>query len=369
MFRRNIAVTGFTLGFVNATTGAAVTTGTPTGFVTLDGGVQAAIAGAFVHEGNGQWSVNLTAGEMNGVIVGLVFVLATAINVHFTIKTVLVDADNATTFGLTNLDAAVASRMATYTQPTGFLAATFPGSVASPTNITAATGIVLSGVTHTGAVIPTVSAVTGLAVANLDATISSRMATYAQPAGFLAAAFPTGTVANTTNITAGVITTATTLTNLPAIPANWLTAAGIAAAALDGKGNWNIGKTGYSLTQSFPANFAATVISAGGTVAGDVIAVAADAGSATKLRRVLLGNATATAGAASTTTSIVTSTMNPAASVIDQFKGRICTFSDITTTAALRGQSTDITASTALGVLTITALTTAPVSGDEFTIS
>ncbi len=31
--------------------------------------------------------------------------------------------------------------MATYTQPTGFLAATFPGTVASPTNITAATGI------------------------------------------------------------------------------------------------------------------------------------------------------------------------------------------------------------------------------------
>lgn len=60
-----------------------------------------------------------------------------------------------------NLDASVSSRMATYTQPTGFLAATFPTTVASPTNITAATGIVLSGVTHTGAVIPTVSTLTG----------------------------------------------------------------------------------------------------------------------------------------------------------------------------------------------------------------
>jgi hypothetical protein len=50
--------------------------------------------------------------------------------------------------------------MASYTQPTGFLAATFPTTVASPTNITAATGVVLSGVTHTGAVIPTVSTVT-----------------------------------------------------------------------------------------------------------------------------------------------------------------------------------------------------------------
>lgn len=39
------------------------------------------------------------------------------------------------------LDAAITSRMASYTQPTGFLAATFPGTVASTTNITAATGI------------------------------------------------------------------------------------------------------------------------------------------------------------------------------------------------------------------------------------
>lgn len=105
---------------------------------------------------------------------------------------------------------------------------TFPGIIASTTNITAATGIVLSGVTHTGAVIPTVSAVTGLTASNLDATVSSRMATYTQPTGFLATTFPT-TVASTTNITAGTITTVTTLTNLPSIPAGWLTTAGIAA--------------------------------------------------------------------------------------------------------------------------------------------
>lgn len=37
-----------------------------------------------------------------------------------------------------NLDAAITSRMATYTQPTGFLAATFPSVVASTTNITTA---------------------------------------------------------------------------------------------------------------------------------------------------------------------------------------------------------------------------------------
>lgn len=75
-------------------------------------------------------------------------------------------------------------------------------------------------------------------IAHLDADVSSRMATYTQPTGFLAATFPSGTLANTTNITAGTITTVTTLTNLPSIPANWLTAAGIAASALNGKGDW-----------------------------------------------------------------------------------------------------------------------------------
>ncbi len=76
---------------------------------------------------------------------------------------------------------------------------------------------------------------------NSVAVTGMPMPTYTQPTGFLAVTFPAGTVANTTNITAGTITTVTTttnLTNLPAIPANWLTAAGIAAGALNGKGDW-----------------------------------------------------------------------------------------------------------------------------------
>lgn len=40
---------------------------------------------------------------------------------------------------------------------------------------------------------------------------------------------PAATLASTTNITGGTITTTTNLTNLPSIPANWLTAAGTAA--------------------------------------------------------------------------------------------------------------------------------------------
>lgn len=55
-----------------------------------------------------------------------------------------VDYQDATAFGLSRIDAAITSRMATYTQPAGFLAATFPTTVASPTNITAATGVTLA---------------------------------------------------------------------------------------------------------------------------------------------------------------------------------------------------------------------------------
>ena len=78
-----------------------------------------------------------------------------------------------------------------------------------------------------------------------------------------------------------------------------------------------------------------------------------------------------TVGSASTTTSIVTSSFNPAGIATDQFKGRIVTFDIDTTTTALRGQSTDITASSisATPTLTVTALTNAPASGDSFSIT
>ena len=124
-----------------------------------------------------------------------------------------------------------------------------------------------------------------------------------------------------------------------------------------------------NLPASFPTNFSAMVITAGGVVDADIEAVTGDTGAATKLKRVLLGNCTGTCTTGCTTTSIATSAINPSASVTDQFKGRILTFDDATSTAALRGQSTDITASSSGGTLTVTALTTAPASGDTFTVS
>jgi hypothetical protein len=63
------------------------------------------------------------------------------------------------------------------------------------------------------------------------------------------------------------VATSTRLATLGATaPANWINAASIAAGSLDGKGNWNVGKTGYSLIQVFPANFAALGINSSGHV-------------------------------------------------------------------------------------------------------
>jgi hypothetical protein len=52
---------------------------------------------------------------------------------------------------------------------------------------------------------------------------------------------------------------------------NAITAAKIAAAAFNDKGNWNIGKTGYVLTQGFPANFASLGINESGHISRVVL--------------------------------------------------------------------------------------------------
>ena len=110
-------------------------------------------------------------------------------------------------------------------------------------------------------------------------------------------------------------------------------------------------------------------LTAGGNMKADVLAINGSTNSAANIARSTQAIVLGTVGAASSTTSIVTSALDPSPTVADQLKGRIVTFDRATTTAALRGQATDITANTSGGVLTVTALTTAPASGDTFTIT
>lgn len=89
---------------------------------------------------------------VNGLAANVITDAAIAADVTAVIADAVWNAATATygaagSYGLlaeTNLDAAITTRMATYAQPTGFLAATFPGTVASTTNITAATGVTVS---------------------------------------------------------------------------------------------------------------------------------------------------------------------------------------------------------------------------------
>lgn len=97
-------------------------------------------------------------------------------------------------------------------------------------------------------------------------------------------------------------------------------------------------------------------------------AIATDAAAADVRGERTVCRGTVTSGAS--TTSIPTSAFTPAGAAANQFVGRIVIFDIDTTTAALRGQATDITASSnaSTPTLTVTALTTTPASGDTFTV-
>jgi hypothetical protein len=89
-----------------------------------------------------------------------------------------------------------------------------------------------------------------------------------------------------------------------------------------------------------------------------------------RFERALRGITLGTVGGSPTpsNTTFTASALDPAATVTDQFKGLILSFTKDTTTANLRGQKTDITSSTSAGALTFTALTTLPQAGDQFVI-
>lgn len=108
-------------------------------------------------------------------------------------------------------------------------------------------------------------------------------------------------------------------------------------------------------------------LTGGGNIKADTLAIDGSTTAADRLEQSARSIVFGTAIAGSTGTSIVTSGLDPAASVTDQFKGRVLIFRSDTPTAALRGQATKINASTAGGVLTVDQLTTVP-ANDTFVI-
>jgi len=182
MLRKNVAGQYLYFALVNATTGAALTGATVTAVRTIDGGSQAACTGTVSEPGNGQYQIALSQADTNGNNIGYLFTATNAIPVSVMATLTAADPTDAASFGITRINATIDSRMATYTQPAGFLAATFPtGTIANTTNITAGTITTVSGnVTGNvgGNVTGSVGSVTGLNAALLDVAVSTR-STYA----------------------------------------------------------------------------------------------------------------------------------------------------------------------------------------------
>jgi len=86
-FLKSVPVTGFAFGLINKETGASVTSGTVNVYITKDGGTQQVGSYTPEHEGNGQWTINLSGDEMDADIVGIIITHTDAIPQHFTIKT------------------------------------------------------------------------------------------------------------------------------------------------------------------------------------------------------------------------------------------------------------------------------------------
>lgn len=280
--------TGNLTGSVGSVTGAV---GSVTGAVgSVTGAVGSVTAGVTVTTNNDKTGYGLSAAAVQAIWDALTSALTTVNSIGKLL--------------VTNIDAAISSRMATYTQPTGFLAATFPaGTVANTTNITAGTITTATNLTNAPTVgdltaamktsvttaataaTPIAASVTGAVgsvTGNVGGNVTGSAGSVVGAVGSVTGNVGGNVVGSVASVTAGVTLaasqhvivdsgTVTTLTNLPAITAGWLTASGIAAAALNGKGDWNIGKTGYSLTQTFPSNFAALAITAGGAVTAGTV--------------------------------------------------------------------------------------------------
>ena len=164
-------------------------------------------------------------------------------------------------------------------------------------------------------------------------------------------------------ITAAVI--ATDAIDDDALAANAVTAiqSGLAtAAALDAVDNF-IDTEIADIQARLPA------VLSSGRIKADIEAVGASTTAVDRMKRALNTEVLGTVGSASTTTSVVASSLVPASVVNDQFVGLVMKFDMDTATTALRGQATIVTDYVhATLTFTVTALTTAPASGDTFVL-
>lgn len=289
-----------------------VTSGTPAVYYTIDGGAQGTGAGASVHEGNGQWTYTPAQAETNGDHVVFTMVLSGAVSDKVNVWPVSFDPTDSVRMGVTALPNAAAD-------------------AAGGLPVSDAGGLDLDG--------------------RLDAAISSRNATTPPTAAQNRAEMDS----NSTKLIAIVEDTNELQTNQGA----WATATGFSThTAAD---VWTVSTRTLSSFGTLIADIWASVSRTltAGTKDSEIDAIKAVTDQQAKA--VING----TVGSGSTTTNIVSGLTT----TTDSLNGKIVTFDKDTTTAALRGQSTDITDTDASGNLTVTALTAAPASGDTYQVT
>lgn len=302
-YPQSVAYTRVFYAYLTSDHVSAATTKTITMQVSKAGGAFGAAGGTITEIANGAYKIVLTTTDTNTI--GDLTFWGTATGTD-DIKFVDQVTDPAKGLGApSNLDAAITSRMATYTQPTGFLAATFPGSVASPTNITAGTITTVTNLTNA----PTAGDLTATMKASVTTAATAATPTAAAVTGAVgsvtgavgsvtgAVGSVTGAVGSVTGLTAsdvGAIKTQTdklTFTVANQVDVNVLDWKSATAPAMTGDAFARIGVAGVGLTNlgdtriasldaavstrmatfTLPTNFSSLGISAGGKINGVVL--------------------------------------------------------------------------------------------------
>lgn len=403
--QKNVSGQNFTFCLVNATTGAALTGATVSVFVTKDNAAQASGGGTVTGSGNGQYNYAPTQAETNATDVGFLMTATSAIPVNLDFHTDVVDGNGLLQVDLVDI---AGSAVSTSTAQLGVNAVDVGGTAQTARDLGAS--VLLSSGTGTGqlnisggnlagsvgSVTGAVGSVTGNVGGNVTGSVGSVVATVAanltqilgtaltETAGQIAAAFkqwfnvatPAGTVNSLPNATPGASggvfiagSNAATTVNIAGSLSGSVGSVTGAVGSVTGAAGSVTGAVG-SVTGNVGGNVAGSVASVTATVAANVTEINGNATAAANvsLANQAIGRGTCAAGGS--TTSIPTSAFAPGGSgiVSGQFIGRTIIFDAGTATASLQGQATSITANTAAAdpTFTVTALTTAPSSGDTF---
>lgn len=140
--RKNVAGQNIDAQMNAIADGTAITTGVT--LVVTGDGVQSASAGTLAHKGNGLWNYKPTQGETNFNNISFTFISALAPNQTVQVSTISYDPHNLNSLGLTFIDAAITSRLASvgYTAPDNASITSNGNAIASLNNFNPATDTV-----------------------------------------------------------------------------------------------------------------------------------------------------------------------------------------------------------------------------------